>query len=198
MQRIRIRYAKRGPLRFTSHRDFARAFERALRAGQRAHRVLAGLHPAPEDLVRQRGADRGGQRGGVPGDRPAGAGSTRPSCARRWTRRSRPGLDVLEAVEAAPAGAAWPTGSTRRTGGSSCPRSTPATLRGGRGRLPRRRRGAGRAADQAGPRGASTPGPRSSLIGSVGDAGGTCEVAGATVCDTRPCRTAGHPVRTTR
>src|SRR4029450_9870864 len=32
--RIRIRYAKRGPLRFTSHRDFARAFERAiLRAG---------------------------------------------------------------------------------------------------------------------------------------------------------------------
>ncbi|GGL14650.1 TIGR03936 family radical SAM-associated protein [Mangrovihabitans endophyticus] len=34
VQRIRIRYAKRGPLRFTSHRDFARAFERALlRAG---------------------------------------------------------------------------------------------------------------------------------------------------------------------
>jgi radical SAM-linked protein len=34
VQRIRIRYAKRGPLRFTSHRDFARAFERAVqRAG---------------------------------------------------------------------------------------------------------------------------------------------------------------------
>ncbi|HKS98687.1 MAG TPA: TIGR03936 family radical SAM-associated protein [Rugosimonospora sp.] len=34
MQRIRIRYAKRGPMRFTSHRDFARAFERAVqRAG---------------------------------------------------------------------------------------------------------------------------------------------------------------------
>jgi radical SAM-linked protein len=34
VQRIRLRYAKRGPLRFTSHRDFARAFERALlRAG---------------------------------------------------------------------------------------------------------------------------------------------------------------------
>src|SRR3954453_15584790 len=30
VQRIRIRYAKRGPLRFTSHRAFARAFERAL------------------------------------------------------------------------------------------------------------------------------------------------------------------------
>ena len=30
MQRLRIRYAKRGRLRFTSHRDFSRAFERAL------------------------------------------------------------------------------------------------------------------------------------------------------------------------
>ena len=34
VQRVRLRYAKRGPLRFTSHRDFARAFERAIhRAG---------------------------------------------------------------------------------------------------------------------------------------------------------------------
>jgi radical SAM-linked protein len=34
VQRVRVRYAKRGPLRFTSHRDFARAFERAIhRAG---------------------------------------------------------------------------------------------------------------------------------------------------------------------
>ena len=33
-QRLRIRYAKRGTARFTSHRDFARAFERAL---NRAH-----------------------------------------------------------------------------------------------------------------------------------------------------------------
>lgn len=31
VQRIRVRYAKRGRLRFTSHRDFARALERALR-----------------------------------------------------------------------------------------------------------------------------------------------------------------------
>ena len=31
VQRLRIRYAKRGRLRFTSHRDFGRAFERALR-----------------------------------------------------------------------------------------------------------------------------------------------------------------------
>ena len=31
VQRIRLRYAKRGRLRFTSHRDVARAFERAIR-----------------------------------------------------------------------------------------------------------------------------------------------------------------------
>ena len=31
MQRLRVRYAKRGRLRFTSHRDFGRAFERAVR-----------------------------------------------------------------------------------------------------------------------------------------------------------------------
>ena len=30
VQRLRIRYAKRGRLRFTSHRDFSRAFERAV------------------------------------------------------------------------------------------------------------------------------------------------------------------------
>lgn len=34
VQRLRLRYAKRGRMRFTSHRDFSRAFERALvRAG---------------------------------------------------------------------------------------------------------------------------------------------------------------------
>ena len=31
VQRLRLRYAKRGRLRFSSHRDFQRAFERALR-----------------------------------------------------------------------------------------------------------------------------------------------------------------------
>jgi len=48
VQRIRIRYAKRGPLRFTSHRDFARAFERAV---QRAGVPIAysqGFTPHPK------------------------------------------------------------------------------------------------------------------------------------------------------
>jgi radical SAM-linked protein len=48
VQRVRLRYAKRGPLRFTSHRDFARAFERAI---QRAGVPIAysqGFTPHPK------------------------------------------------------------------------------------------------------------------------------------------------------
>jgi radical SAM-linked protein len=48
VQRIRIRYAKRGPLRFTSHRDFARAFERALRRGAVPVAYSQGFTPHPK------------------------------------------------------------------------------------------------------------------------------------------------------
>ena len=48
MQRIRIRYAKRGPLRFTSHRDFARAFERALRRAGVPIAYSQGFTPHPK------------------------------------------------------------------------------------------------------------------------------------------------------
>ena len=47
VQRIRIRYAKRGPLRFTSHRDFARAFERALRRAGVPIAYSQGFTPHP-------------------------------------------------------------------------------------------------------------------------------------------------------
>jgi radical SAM-linked protein len=48
VQRIRLRYAKRGPLRFTSHRDFARAFERALRRAGVPIAYSAGFSPHPK------------------------------------------------------------------------------------------------------------------------------------------------------
>ncbi|WP_284044470.1 TIGR03936 family radical SAM-associated protein [Actinoplanes sp. M2I2] len=48
VQRIRIRYAKRGPLRFTSHRDFARAFERALRRAAAPIAFSQGFTPHPK------------------------------------------------------------------------------------------------------------------------------------------------------
>src|ERR687894_2924200 len=48
VQRIRIRYAKRGPLRFTSHRDFARAFERAVRRAGVPVAFSQGFTPHPK------------------------------------------------------------------------------------------------------------------------------------------------------
>jgi len=48
VQRLRIRYAKRGRLRFTSHRDFARAFERALRRAGVPMAYSAGFSPHPK------------------------------------------------------------------------------------------------------------------------------------------------------
>ncbi|MEV1043558.1 TIGR03936 family radical SAM-associated protein [Streptomyces sp. NPDC049916] len=48
MQRIRLRYTKRGRLRFTSHRDFQRAFERALRRSEVPMAYSAGFTPHPK------------------------------------------------------------------------------------------------------------------------------------------------------
>jgi len=101
VQRLRIRYAKRGPLRFTSHRDFARAFERRGAARRRTHSVFSRVFAAPEDLLRERGADRG-----WPAKRKV---TWRSGCSRRSTRMSwrraldaalSPGLDILDVVEA--------------------------------------------------------------------------------------------------
>jgi len=47
VQRIRLRYAKRGRLRFASHRDVARAFERALRAAGVPMAYSQGFSPHP-------------------------------------------------------------------------------------------------------------------------------------------------------
>ena len=48
MQRLRVRYAKRGRLRFTSHRDFARALERAIRRANVPMAYSAGFSPHPK------------------------------------------------------------------------------------------------------------------------------------------------------
>ena len=47
MQRLRVRYAKRGRARFTSHRDFGRAFERALRRAGVPMAYSSGFSPHP-------------------------------------------------------------------------------------------------------------------------------------------------------
>ena len=47
VQRLRMRYTKRGRLRFTSHRDFARAFERAVRRAGVPIAFSSGYSPHP-------------------------------------------------------------------------------------------------------------------------------------------------------
>ncbi|MDQ1294035.1 MAG: hypothetical protein QG608_1918 [Actinomycetota bacterium] len=47
MQRLRVRYAKRGRLRFTSHRDIQRALERAVRRAGIPVARSAGFNPHP-------------------------------------------------------------------------------------------------------------------------------------------------------
>ncbi len=47
VQRLRVRYAKRGRLRFTSHRDFARALERAIRRAGLPIAFSSGFSPHP-------------------------------------------------------------------------------------------------------------------------------------------------------
>lgn len=48
VQKIRLRYAKRGRLRFSSHRDFSRALERAVRRAQLPIAYSAGFSPHPK------------------------------------------------------------------------------------------------------------------------------------------------------
>ena len=108
MQRLRIRYAKRGRLRFTSHRDFARAFERALRRADVPMAYSAGFTPHPK--ISYVGAAPTGvaseaeylEIGLAPRVRP------RPSCGRALDAALPTGLDILEVVEAGAGGAGRP------------------------------------------------------------------------------------------
>ena len=74
VQKLRLRYTKRGRLRFTSHRDIARAFERALRRAQVPMAYSAGFSPHPK--ISWVGA--------------ASSGSTSAGSSRRWTRACPP------------------------------------------------------------------------------------------------------------
>jgi len=101
VQRLRIRYAKRGRLRFASHRDFSRSFERALVRARIPMAYSSGFNPHP--------------RISYAGAAPTGAASeaeyleiglatvSDPDDVRRRLDESLPpGLDVLEVVVAVP------------------------------------------------------------------------------------------------
>ncbi|MFI6102950.1 TIGR03936 family radical SAM-associated protein [Streptomyces sp. NPDC051310] len=105
MQRIRLRYTKRGRLRFTSHRDFQRAFERALRRAEVPMAYSAGFTPHPKVSYANAA--------------PTGTGSEAeyleialteprdPGTLRELLDESLPdGLDITDAVEARTSGLA--------------------------------------------------------------------------------------------
>jgi len=100
VQRIRLRYAKRGPLRFTSHRDFARAFERAVQRagvpiaysqGFTPHPKVSYASAAPTGVASEAEYLEIGLRAVVDPD----------DLVKALDAALSPGLDVLEAVVAA-------------------------------------------------------------------------------------------------
>jgi radical SAM-linked protein len=100
VQRIRIRYAKRGPLRFTSHRDFARAFERAVRRAGVPIAFSQGFTPHPKisyASAAPTGVASEAEYLEIALQAPADPGAVRAALDAALS----PGLDVLDAVEAA-------------------------------------------------------------------------------------------------
>ncbi|WP_436775624.1 TIGR03936 family radical SAM-associated protein [Yinghuangia sp. YIM S09857] len=101
VQKLRLRYAKRGRLRFTSHRDFQRAFERALRRAEVPMAYSAGFTPHPK--VSYAGAAPTGVASEAEYLEISVARRCEPDGLRALLDSSLPpGLDVLEVVEAAP------------------------------------------------------------------------------------------------
>ncbi len=101
VQRLRIRYAKRGRLRFTSHRDFARAFERALRRARVPMAYSAGFTPHPK--VSYANASPTGVASEAEYLEIGLAEVRDPAEIRDALNAALPdGLDILDVVEAAP------------------------------------------------------------------------------------------------
>ncbi len=101
VQRLRLRYAKRGRLRFTSHRDIARAFERALRRARVPMAYSAGFSPHPR--ISWVGAAPTGVASEAEYVEIALAEVVRPDDLRAALDASLPpGLDVVEVVQASP------------------------------------------------------------------------------------------------
>ncbi len=99
VQRLRIRYAKRGRLRFASHRDFSRAFERALVRARIPMAYSSGFNPHPR--ISYAGAAPTGAASEAEYLEIGLASPTDPEEVRRLLDASLPpGLDVLEVVTA--------------------------------------------------------------------------------------------------
>jgi radical SAM-linked protein len=103
VQRLRIRYTKRGRLRFTSSRDFQRALERALRRADVPMAFSAGFHPHPK--ISYANAAATGTASEAEYVEIAVAARVDPESVRVALDEALPdGIDIVQVVEA-PAGA---------------------------------------------------------------------------------------------
>jgi radical SAM-linked protein len=101
VQRLRIRYAKRGRLRFASHRDFSRSFERALVRARIPMAYSSGFNPHPR--ISYAGAAPTGAASEAEYLEIGLATTSDPDDVRRRLDASLPpGLDVLQVVVAVP------------------------------------------------------------------------------------------------
>jgi radical SAM-linked protein len=98
VQRLRIRYAKRGRLRFTSHRDFSRAFERAIFRARVPMAYSSGFNPHPR--ISYAGAAPTGSASEAEYLEIGLAEAVEPPAVHRALEEALPdGLDVVEVVE---------------------------------------------------------------------------------------------------
>jgi len=98
VQRLRVRYAKRGRLRFTSHRDFSRAFERAVFRARLPMAYSSGFNPHPR--ISYAGASPTGSASEAEYLEIALAEVVDPAAVHAALDEALPdGLDVVEVVE---------------------------------------------------------------------------------------------------
>ncbi|MBP6995675.1 MAG: TIGR03936 family radical SAM-associated protein [Phycicoccus sp.] len=101
VQKLRLRYAKRGRLRFSSTRDFSRALERALRRARVPMAYSAGFHPHP--LISYANAAPTGTASEAEYFEIRVAQRVEPDEVRAALDEALPlGLDIVECVEAGP------------------------------------------------------------------------------------------------
>jgi len=101
VQKLRVRFAKRGRLRFTSHRDFQRAFERAVRRAGLPVAFSHGFSPHPR--ISYAGASPTGAASEAEYLEISLTSERDPEEVRKALDEALPeGLDVLEVVVAGP------------------------------------------------------------------------------------------------
>lgn len=100
VQRLRLRYAKRGRMRFTSHRDISRAIERAVFRARIPMAYSSGFHPHPR--ISYAGASPTGAASEAEYVELALAETSDPTQVRRALDEALPdGVDVVAVVDAA-------------------------------------------------------------------------------------------------